>query len=100
MPDGIRGGFGPVGRARFAEHACDMNGDRVGADKQRVADFLVGPANGEQSENFKLATGQTGRFAFVAIRIAAGIPRWRRSMAASRAAGKIVASSSSMAAFF
>ena len=63
MPHGIRRSFGAVGGARLAEHARDVNGDRVAADAQCVGDFLVGPAEGQQSQDFQLATGQPDRLA-------------------------------------
>ncbi len=69
-----------------------MNGDRVGADAQRVADFLVGLAHGEQSEDFKLATRQTDRLAFQSQPVAP--PEFRNGGAQwlhSELPGKIVA---------
>ena len=63
MPRRVRCSFGSIGRACLAQHVCDVNGDSVGADAQRASDFLVGPAKGQQFQDFQLATGQPDRFA-------------------------------------
>ena len=63
MTSGVRNRRGTVRRAGFLEHTRNMDGDRVGADEQRLRNVLVGLAAGEQLQDLELTRGQTGGIA-------------------------------------
>ena len=59
MGDG--GGLGAIGRAEFGEDAGDVDLGGAGADREGVADLLIGAAGGEEAEDIELAGGEAAR---------------------------------------
>src|SRR6476469_2641451 len=56
--DGETGGFNPTGYAHLGQDASNVDGDRAFADVQTFSNLTVGPALGEDEQDFALAWRQ------------------------------------------